>query len=419
MKRINMKVGNEHIELTLDEKNILKVVEPNKIEARALEEVDILYSIENPIGSKKLEEIITDKNAKIAIVTSDITRPFPNKKILPILLKKLEDCGVNSENIEIIFALGSHRKHTEKEMMDLVGEGIFKKYRCIDSDPENVVFLGWTKNGTPLEIFKNVAEADVRILLGNIEFHYFAGYSGGAKALLPGVSTRRAIQENHKMMLHPKARAGIIEGNPVREDIEEILKFIKVDFIINVVLDENKNIVGCFTGDVIEAHRRGCAFLDGLYKVELNQRVDVVFVSCGGYPKDINLYQAQKALDNCKDIVKERGAIVLFAECKEGFGERTFERWINEANSPQHLIEKIKKSFELGGHKAAAIAKVVETKKVFAYSKMSKEDLEKIFIEKVEDLNSLISRLKLLYGDDFKSYVIPYGASILPFIREE
>ncbi|MEZ0535811.1 nickel-dependent lactate racemase [Caldicellulosiruptoraceae bacterium PP1] len=414
MKTFQMKMGKKIIELNLNEKNLLGLIKPNDIDNKVLTEKDILEKLDNPICSKPLKDIVNN-NDKIAIITSDITRPFPNKVMLPILLNYLHQYGVSKENIKIIFALGSHRKHTEDEIISMVGEEIYNSYKCIDSDPNDVVCLGYTKNNTPVEFFKDVVEAKIRILLGNIEFHYFAGYSGGLKAMMPGVSTRKAIQQNHKLMLDKKAIAGNIIDNPVRNDIDEILNFIDVQFIINLVLDEKKNIIGCFTGHPIHAHREGCKFLDSFYKVNVDKLADVAFISCGGFPKDINLYQAQKAIDNSKYVVKKGGTIVLFASCQEGYGEGVFEHWINEANNPDDLIERVKTNFELGGHKAAALATVIKDIDIIAVSDMPNQMLNKIFIKKIDDLESLFSYLKEKHGDNFKAYVIPYASSILPY----
>ena len=170
-----------------------------------------------------------------------------------------------------------------------------------------------------------VAEADRRICLGNIEYHYFAGYSGGAKAIMPGVSTRAAIQANHSRMVLPECCAGALETNPLRMDIEEAGAMVGIDFILNVVLSEHKEILRAVAGDVTKAHRAGCAFLDTLYRKELAEAADIVLVSQGGAPKDLNLYQTQKALDNAKHAVRDGGIIILIGSCREGLGERTFE----------------------------------------------------------------------------------------------
>ena len=262
------------------------------------------------------------------------------------------------------------------------------------------------------EIFDSCT--DRVVCLGNIEYHYFAGYSGGAKAIMPGVSTRAAIQANHSAMVMDAARAGALDGNPVRNDIEEVTKFLPIDFILNVVLDENKRIIKAVAGHHVEAHREGCKFLDSLYKVKNKLRADIVITTPGGFPKDINLYQAQKALDNAKYAVRDGGIIILLAACTEGYGEGVFERWINESSSPDDLIEKIGRNFELGGHKAAAIALVEKKAKVFIVSDMPFEMSRKIYMEPFDDIQKAIDTAFSELGPDARVLLMPYGGSTLP-----
>ena len=265
---------------------------------------------------------------RIAIVTSDITRPVPTYRILPALLDELYAAGVRPETVTLVFALGSHRPHTPGERRKLAGERAFLEIRCVDSDPADCVRLGVTDAGTPVDVTRVVAEADRRICLGNIEYHYFAGYSGGAKAIMPGVSTRAAIQANHSIMVRPESCAGNLDTNPLRRDLEQAASICGVDFIVKVVLDEHKQIVKAVAGDLILAHREGCRFLDGMYLKEIDGRADIVLVSQGGAPKDLNLYQTQKALDNARHAVKKGGTIILIGSCREGLGERVFEEWM-------------------------------------------------------------------------------------------
>jgi len=295
---------------------------------------------------------------------------------------------------------------------------VYKQVSCIDLDVNDCVHLGTTSRGTPVDIFRPVAEANRRICLGNIEYHYFAGYSGGAKAIMPGVSTRDAIQSNHSMMVLDEAKAGAIETNPLRQDIDEVAKFVPIDFILNVVLDEKKNIIKAVAGHYIEAHRAGCRFLDSLYKVKIREKADIVIVSAGGYPKDINLYQAQKALDNSKHAVKDGGIVILVASCKEGLGEHVFERWMTTSESAGQMIEKIQQHFELGGHKAAAIAMVLKKARVMLVSDLDDDFVRSIFLEPYKDIKQAINEAIKAAGNNAKIIVMPYGGSTLPCLEE-
>lgn len=219
-------------EVLVPDENLLGVLTGNPVAPGLRGEEEVRRALREPIGSKPLREIVKP-GEKIAVITSDITRPMPTYKVMPALLDELYAAGVAKEDITLVFALGSHRKHTPEEQKKLAGERAWQEIRCIDGDADDCILLGTTKAGTPVEMTRVVAEADRRICLGNIEFHYFAGYSGGAKALMPGVSTRAAIQANHSMMVLPECCAGALETNPLRMDIEEAGQITGIDFIVS------------------------------------------------------------------------------------------------------------------------------------------------------------------------------------------
>ncbi len=413
---ITLGFGKKQLNLKVDEKNILDVLKPNPIQGDVDQVEEVQRALENPIGTKRLKEMVRP-GEKVVIITSDVTRPMPTHVVLPSLLEELNSAGIKDEDIKVVFALGSHRKHTEEEKKRLVGEEIYSRIQCIDTDASDCIHMGETSNGTPVDIFREVALADRRICLGNIEYHYFAGYSGGAKAIMPGVSTRAAIQANHSKMVMEDARTGELDKNPVRLDIEEAISLMPIDFILNVVLDENKRIIKAVAGHFIEAHREGCRFLDGIYKKPIKELADIVIVSPGGYPKDINMYQAQKALDNAKHAVKDGGVIIWVASCTEGFGEGVFEEWINEAESPHSLVERIQRQFQLGGHKAAAIAMVLERCDVFLVSDLDERIVRKAFLTPYRDIDKALQDAYAKLGEQAKVLIMPYGGSTLPVLE--
>jgi len=405
--------GKGYREFEIPDENIIAELKQNEVEEGLKGEEEVKRALSNPIGTPRLASIVKP-GEKIVIITSDITRPMPSRIVLPPLLSELESAGVSYDDITIVFALGSHRKHTEEEKKYLVGEDIYSKIKCVDSDTKKCRMLGTTARGTPVEIFDIVADADRRICLGNIEYHYFAGYSGGAKAIMPGVSTRAAIQANHSAMILDEAKAGALDDNPVRLDIDEVVKFVPIDFILNVVLNDKKEIIKAVAGHYIEAHREGCAFLDRLYKICIPEKADIVITTPGGYPKDINLYQAQKALDNAKHAVRDGGIVILLAACTEGYGEEVFEKWINESNSPDELITRIKNNFELGGHKAAAIALVERKAKIFIVSDLPREAALKLYMEPFDTMEEALSRAFSELGSNASVILMPHGGSTLP-----
>ena len=395
------------------EKNLLAVLQSNPMEHARRGQDAVRYALENPIGSARLREVV-QAGQKIAIVTSDISRPLPSYDVLPGVLEELYAAGVSKEDITVVFALGSHRPHTQEEMIQLVGQEVFSQVRCVDSDPNDCIHMGTTPAGTPVDITRVVAEADFKICLGNIEFHYFAGYSGGAKAIMPGVSTRDAIQANHRMMVSQDACAGKLEGNPLRADIEHAGDICGIDYIVNAVLDEHKHIVYAVAGDVTKAHRVGCAYLDQMYRCSIPQKADIVLVSQGGAPKDANLYQTQKALDNAKHAVKKGGTIILMGACPEGLGSKKFESWLVSAPTAHSMVERIGKEFELGGHKAAAIGMVLENAAIDLISEMDPEFVRSIFLNPQPDLGTAFAQAMEKYGENATVIAMPYGGATLP-----
>ena len=416
--KLSIGFGHKPQEVEIEDSLIMGILEPNEIQLEMTGEEEVKRSLKNPIGTGRLSQIVK-KGEKVVIVTSDITRPLPSYKVIPSILDELYEVGVSPEDITVVFALGSHRPHTQEEIIQLVGERVYKEVKCIDSDANDSVSMGITKGGTPVDVFRVVAEADRRICIGNIEYHYFAGYSGGAKAIMPGVSTPAAIQANHRNMVLDDAKVGRLISNPVRDDLNEAIQYCPIDFIVNVVLNEKKEIIFSVAGDYIKAHRVGCEFLDKIYKKELKEKADVIIVSQGGAPKDINLYQTQKALANAEHAVKDGGIIILVGSCKEGFGSKIFEEWMTEADSPDDIIARIREKFVLGGHKAAAIALVQKKAKIFMVSEMDADIVKSIFMEPYTSVQEAYNDAIKELGQDVKVLVMPYGGSTLPVVNND
>ena len=408
--------GNGSQSVDVPEEDLLGVLVSNEMDHERRGPEAVRFALEHPVASLPLRDIARP-GQKVAIVTSDISRPLPSYDVLPSVLDELSGAGVPDKDITVVFGLGSHRAQTDEERRRLVGDEVFSRVRCVDSDPSDCVSYGRTKRGTPVDITRTVAEADLRICLGNVEFHYFAGYSGGYKAIMPGASTPEAIQANHRMMVQQAAHAGKIEGNPVREDIEEAGAMVGVDFIVNVVLDEHKRIVYAAAGDVTQAHRQACRYLDKMYLKPIDERADIVIVSQGGAPKDVNLYQTQKALDNAKHAVKKGGTIILVGACPEGFGSRIFEEWLLGAKRPEDLTERVRRDFRLGGHKAAAIAMVLQNASISLVSEMDDQTVRSIFMEPYHSLEEAFGAAIEKHGKGASVIAMPFGGATLPVLK--
>ena len=405
--RVGLPSGKREIELNIPDENILNII-TEKSSGFSLDEREIIAdALKNPIKSKRLHEISSGKNSA-CIIASDITRPCPSHKFLQTLAGELNMGGIKNANIGIMLGLGIHRGHTDDEKRQLGGDYIYNSIETIDSDISESKLIGHTSRGTPVEIFKRVLDYDLLIVTGNIEYHYFAGYSGGAKAVMPGVCSRNSIQSNHSMMLDDRAAAGRFFDNPVRKDIEEAGKLAGIDFIFNVILDNEKNIIAAVAGRNNEAYLEGIERYDSIYKNEVESAADIVITSQGGYPKDLNLYQSHKALENVKEITAAGGTIILAASCCEGYGDAVFKQWMTGHNDYDHLIKKLKKKFVLGGHKAAAISKILTEKEILLYSDFSREETEKMGFGKIEDIQKYLSN-RILQNKEIKIAVVPEG----------
>ncbi|MCJ7789348.1 MAG: nickel-dependent lactate racemase [Candidatus Atribacteria bacterium] len=414
---MKLKYGKEEVQLPLADKNILQVLNLKEQEVLSNPEEKLKYLLKNPIGSPSLKELIFQKKAqKILIIVNDITRPTPYKIILPPLLNELDEVGVNKEDIKFIIATGIHRDNYKEELSNIFGEDIISTYKFINHnvDSPDLHYLGKLKSGNELWVNSLVSETDFIITTGVIVPHYFAGFSGGRKSILPGICGRKTIEDNHAKMTHPNARAGNLRGNPVHEEMQEAAERVGVDFNINIVTNEHHEIIEVVAGELYKSWLKGIEVCKKIYLCPIKQKAEVVIASTGGYPKDINVYQAQKSLDNAYHAVKPGGTIILLAECTEEYGEPIFEQWIKEAESPEDIIKRIKEKFVLGGHKAYGIARVVKEVEVILISSLSKEKVRKLFFIPMRNISQAIDYVKNKYGKDFQVYILPSGNTVVP-----
>lgn len=416
-KRFNLNYGKGYREIEIPQKNLMTVLTPEELAGVADEAGEVRRALANPIGSPPLRELARGKE-NIVILVSDITRPAPSYKMLPALLDELGAAGVQDEQVTVVFGLGYHRKHTEEEQRQLVGEQIFERIKCLDHDIDQCVHVGETSRGTPIDVFAPVLEADLIVGTANLELHYRAGYSGGDKSLMPGVCSKRTIQTNHIMMIKPGTMPGKNDGNPMREDIEEVGRMVRVDFILNVVLNDKKEIVKAVAGDSVKAHREGCKYIDQMYKRPLPAKADIVIASTGGFPKDINLYQAQKGLEHASYAVKEGGIIILLAECQEGLGEEHFTQWMLEAETLDDPIRWAEEEFILGAHKATMICLALKRAAVYLISALEPDFARDIFFHPFASPEAALAAALAKEGPEAKIALIPFANSTLPIIEK-
>jgi len=401
-------------------RNFLGSIEPREKAGVADPKAEIERALKEPIGSKLLNEIVKPEH-KVAIVVDDATRPTPTSIMLSPLLAELNASGVKDENVTIIFACGTHRAVKQREAVELLGEEIFNRIKSVSHEhkAQDLVYVGATqKYGTKVFLNRVFAEADVRILTGDVCLHYYAGYGGGRKSVLPGVAGEVTIKHNHAMLLDANARTGVLVGNPVDEDMVEAARLAKVSFVLNVVTNSKGEIVKAFAGDLEQAFAEGVKLVDEMYRVTVDRRADVVVVSSGGYPADVNLYQAYKGVDNALEVVKRGGVIVLVAECSEGHGNEAFYEWMVKYGDLKAVEREIKRNFVLGGHKAYYLLHALQNHQLILVSSMPDYYASSIFkLKTARGVNEALNEAFKIAGSNAKVWVLPYGNFTLPEVK--
>ncbi|MEM2250157.1 MAG: nickel-dependent lactate racemase, partial [Candidatus Bathyarchaeia archaeon] len=274
------------------------------------------------------------------------------------------------------------------------------------------------KYGTKVYLNRIFAEADLKILTGDVCFHYYAGYGGGRKSVLPGVAGEETIKANHAMLLHPNARAGVLDGNPVHEDMVEAARMAKVDFILNVVINSKGEVVRAFAGDLEQAFHEGVKLVDEMYRIPVDRRADIVVVSPGGHPFDVNLFQAYKGVDSALEVVKRGGVIILAAECLEGYGNQAFYDWMVKFKDIKAVEREIKRNFVVGGHKAYYLMKALQKAQIILVSAMPDYYATNIFrLKTARTVNEALNEAFKIVGENAKVWIMPYGNLTLPEVK--
>lgn len=380
-----------------------------------------------PIGSPRLADIVSP-GEQVVIVTSDITRYTGSEIYLPLLVDELNRCGVNDSDITVLVGLGIHRKQTETEHHKILGS-LYGRVAVIDhdcDDPAQLAYLGRTVSGLPVEINRRVVDADRVIVTGTVSLHYFAGFGGGRKGLVPGVASRRTCMATHFAIFNPpeiggrqpQARPAVLAGNPVHEAILAAAKMVKPDFLLNTVLTADKQIAAVFCGDLEQAHLAGCTLARELYTVSPARPADLAVVSCGGHPKDINFIQAHKALDYGVQAVKPGGTVILLAECADGFGNPTFFDWFRHQDLDE-FEAALRAHYEINGQTAYATLAKARTWRVILVSGFSAVQTARMGMEKAADLDQALSMAYERLPATPEIVVIPDGGTVLPVITNK
>lgn len=420
MKPVKLPYGKGYIDWPTDNYPVFNLVKPKEVERTNTEQEIIREGIASPYGDKKLSDF--SKVKSIAIVTSDNTRVVPNKIIMPLLLDELERVGISTDKVTILIGGGLHPPMSREKITDWLGEDVIKRVKNIYAhdakNEESLVYLGESSRKTPIYINRHYVEADVRIILGSIDPHQFIGWSGGAKGLVIGLGGEKQIEANHKLLTDPKCELGNIEDNPARLDIDEIGGTVGIDFIINVIVNNKKEVVKVVAGHYLQAHRAGVKIAKELCQVEVGL-ADLVVASQGGSPKDVNLYQSQKALKHASMVVKQGGVVIILAECVEGVGEKLFEDTMALDSTPKDVIKRFSENpFKIGAHKAFLWARSLERAKVILVADgISEEKAEALMVKKAPTLEKALEMAEKCLPKNYKITIMPKASSTIPLVK--
>ena len=414
-KTYSLPYGDGELQFILPEETSAKIINPPDYPAHG-DPIKLVKEVLDRPGNK----IIWDEfkhSDQVAIAINDKTRPVPHEILLSPLLNKIKQRGINKKNIILLIASGTHKPMLQEEINKILPHAIINNYAieihdC--DDPQNMVYLGETKRKTPVYINKHYMEADHRIVVGDIEPHHFMGYSGGAKSAAIGLAARITIDRNHSLLMDERSRIGNYFDNPMRQDVEEIGKMIKIDLALNAILNAQKQVAHVVAGDPISVMKEGIPLSKTICQLEIHDKYDLVIASAGGYPKDINLYQSQKALTHAAILVKEAGHILLAAECREGTGSDRFEEYMMSCSSPNEVLEKMGRSdFHVGPHKAYLFAKQLVKMQISLYSLLDKNIAKRLFLNPVENFQDFINSVIVKLPKDSKIAILPFATNTI------
>jgi len=413
--KIEYQYSNQKHEINVPEDT--QVINPNKVEVSNAKS-EILNALKNPKGCKGLADFLENKNS-ILIIVNDGTRPTPTFSVMEILKPIL-----NKQKISVIIATGCHRAAREDEKKKILGNTYSSYSSCTTShdsrDEKSLVFLGTSKNGTPLSVNRALFENDGVIIIGSVEPHYFAGYTGGRKAIMPGIASYESIEKNHKMALAGEAKSRNLIGNPVHQDMIDILSLIKdvPIFSIQTVMDSDHQVYKTFAGDLVKSFDAAIKAADEVFAVSVKEKADIV-ISVAKSPMDLDLYQSQKAIDNGKLALKKGGILIFVAACKDGIGSQPFYKLLSNSDTPSLVLDKIKKEYQLGYHKAGKMAEIMEWATIYGVSTLQSEILKNIFITKFETLEEALEKAISIKGKEAKIVILTDGCVTVPSIVKQ
>ncbi|MGI8884802.1 MAG: nickel-dependent lactate racemase [Pyrinomonadaceae bacterium] len=412
MTTINLRYGNSQIPFDYEENRF--TILGNSEKSLALTDAEIGERFDNPVDSKTIDEII-QPNETVLIVVPDATRQTASGQIVNLLVRRLIAGGTMPFEISIIFATGIHRRVTDEEKRELLTTFIAQRIKTLDHIPRDlaqIINFGETAAGIPIQLNRALTEHDRVIIVGGISFHYFAGFTGGRKLICPGLASSRTVAETHKLAFDCETKSrrenvgtAILDGNAVHEAFVEVASKINPAFSINTIVNENGEAIEMFCGDWIAAHRKACDFYASKHTIEIAEKRDLVIVSCGGAPHDVNMIQAHKTLDTASKICLGGGTIIFTAECADGLGRNDFLNWF-EAENSQNLAERLCEKYQVNGQTAWNLLRIAEKFNVRIITSLGENETRSMRLHKARDLEESLSAV----DKETKGYLLPFGA---------
>ncbi|MFC1725967.1 nickel-dependent lactate racemase [candidate division KSB1 bacterium] len=422
VRKFQIPYGKKEIEFVLDRDDYY-ILDKRVTGAKPQSEI-VLENLNKPINFPAFEDYF--KNSKnVAVVIPDKTRKSGTHLYLPLIIEKFNNIGISSDNITLFFANGTHGKMTDFEKISILGEKIFKKFKIFEHDcteKSNLTYIGTTKNGTKIHINTEVLKYDKILLTGSVNFHYMAGFGGGLKTLIPGLAGLETALKNHSFTidpenpgLNPLCVEGVIEKNPLFDDIFLILDFISPPPVFNTILNDTGEIINAVFGHPVDAFKSGCKKLLDYFSMQVTKKADLIIMSPGGYPKDINLIQTHKSINRCWNILSDNGILIVAAECIDGIGSSTFLDWF-EYHDITEMHKRLNADFKMNGNTALSYKIKINEKRIFFVSNADGKIFEKMGLKKFNTLKEALDESYNLINNNQLTYLIPNGSYIFPVL---
>lgn len=426
--RVHLAYGESGLDVELPDSTV--VLDPQQLPGLPEPEAAVAEAVSEPLGSPPLRDLVRQGNS-VAVVVSDVTRPVPNHLILPPILDTIHTAGIPRDRVVIVIATGMHRASTPDELQRVLGPEIAGSYQVLNHDARDEASLAPltttapTHRGVAVALNRAYLEADVRILTGFVEPHIFAGYSGGGKAVLPGVAGAAIVMSNHgaEMLGHPNATWCVTGGNPIFEEMRDIALLSRPSFIVNVTLNERRELTGVFAGELVAAHQAGIAQAERQYVRPIPHLFDIVVSTNMGYPADLNLYQSVKGMSVGAQAVRDGGAVLLAAECRDGLGLSEYTELLTSEGSPKALLDRIHSpGFARYDQWGVQCQAMVQAKaEAWLYSTMSRETTESAHLGYSDDVSNTVAELsarhRAEHGREATIAVLPHGHLTVPRLR--